>query len=471
MACLSSIMALAPFSIIVATDATNGIAKSGSIPWSNKEDGKFFRETTIGKGRNVVIMGRITYENIPEEHRPLQNRKCVVVSRTWKQEEHPEISVYPSLLDALAGVGGMLSQYDDIFVAGGEQLYIETLRNFTYLCKRIYVTKFKTDYSCDQHFPFDSVKDFPLVSDPLKTRDYTRFTFAPVVDHDEHNYLKVLKLVKETGEAKIDRTGTGTRSVFGVSMSFDIRDRLPVVTTRKINVDAIIKELLFFISGKTNTQILSDAGVKIWEANTRKRVLENLQLPWDEGDMGPSYPVQWRHFGADYQGCHVDYTGQGMDQLANLIKGIREDPLSRRHILTAWNPLQIHEMALPPCHLLAQFNVSGDRRYLDCQVYMRSGDLFLGVPFNITSYALLTYMIAHVCNLRPRKLVISIGDAHVYNNHTDQVKRQLGRTPRPFPTLALREATRLHEISDFTINSFIIEGYSSWPPIAAEMAV
>lgn len=466
-------MSLSPFSIVVTVDASNGISKKGVQPWNSPDVGKFFRDVTMGKGKNVVIMGRITYEAIPEDRRPLQGRRCVIVSRTWKQEEHPEISIYPSLLDALAGVGASITQYEEVFIVGGEQLYNESIRKFLYLCRKIIVTKFKTDYSCDQHFLFDEIKAFDLAADPVKTRDYSRFTFIPRVIHDEYQYLRALQEIKDFGEAKADRTGTGTRSIFGgVRMVFDLRDRLPLLTTKKVWVDHVIKELLFFISGKTDVSILSKDGVKIWDANTTKKRQEELGLSWDEFDMGPSYPHQWRHFGANYEGCHAEYTDdEGFDQLSELIKSIREDPLSRRHILTAWNPLQVAETPLPPCHVLAQFNVSGDKKWLDCQMYQRSGDMFLGVPFNITSYALLTYMIAHITGLKPRKLVHIIGDAHIYNNHGEQVKRQLGRTPRPFPTLSLRQGTRIHEIDDFTFDSFIIEGYNPWPPINAEMAV
>jgi dihydrofolate reductase/thymidylate synthase len=465
-------MALCPFSIIVTVDASNGISKKGIQPWNSPDVGKFFRDTTLGKGKNIVIMGRITYEAIPVNNRPLQGRRCVIISRTWKQEDHPEINIYPSLIDALAGVGANINHYDDVYICGGEQLYNEAIKKFMYLCKKIIVTKFKFDYQCDQHFLFDEVKEYPVAADPVKTRDYSRYTFVPKVEHDEYQYLKYLDEIKNFGEAKADRTGTGVRSIFGgVRMVFDLRDRLPIITTKKVSFDMIIKELLFFISGKTDSTVLSKDGVKIWDANTTKKRQEELGLPWDEGDIGPAYGHQWRHFGAEYTGCHEDYTDKGIDQLSQLIQNIRDDPLSRRHILTAWNPAQIGECPLPPCHILAQFNVSGDKRWLDCQVYQRSGDFFLGVPYNLTSYSLLTCMIAHITGLKARKLVHIIGDAHLYNNHIEQAKRQLGRTPRPFPTLSLREATRLHEIDDFTFNSFIIEGYQPWPGISAEMAV
>lgn len=464
-------MSLAPFNIIVAIDAGNGIAKNSEIPWSSKEDTKFFRDTTLGKRKNAVIMGRATYEAIPEEFRPLEGRKCVIISRTWRQEAHPEISVYPSLSDALAGIGASINSYDDVYICGGEQIYAEAIRDFMYLCKKIFVTKFKNDYSCDQFFPFDMIKNIKQLAEPVKTRDYARYTFIPNETHGEYQYIELLRRIKDEGESKPDRTGVGTKSLFGVRMEFDIRDRIPILTTKRIFYESIIKELIFFISGKTDTRILSEQGVKIWQANTSRKFLEEHNLKYNEGDIGPMYGYNWRHWGAEYTGCDSDYTGKGIDQLKNLIENIRKDPHSRRHVLSAWNVSQLDQGVLYPCHILAQFNVSSDRKWLDCQLYQRSGDMFLGVPFNITCYALFTAMIAHVCQLKPRTLIHVIGDAHIYNSHGEQLNRQIKRTPRPFPRLSFREASRIHEIDDFGINSFIIEGYNSWPAIQGDMAV
>lgn len=464
-------MSLAPFSIIVAIDHGNGIAKDGEIPWNSKEDTRFFRETTLGKKRNVVIMGRLTYLSIPEEHRPLSDRRCAVISRTMKQENHPDILVYASFVEALAGIGNSLSSYDEVFVAGGEQLYREAIVDYAYLCQKIYVTKFKTDYHCDQFFPMDLVRNYPIAGDPVKTRDYTRFVFTPKVDHDEYGYLRLLDQVREYGEPKPDRTGVGVRSIFGTRLEFDLRERLPVLTTKKIFLELVIKELLFFISGKTDGKILEEQGVKIWKANTTVEALASRGLIWNEGDLGPSYGHQWRHWNAPYTGCDSDYTGQGIDQLQELVQGLKEDPHGRRHLLTAWNPEQNDQMCLPPCHCLAQFNVSSNREWLDCQLYQRSADLFLGVPFNITSYCLLTAMIGHVTGLKPRRLIHVMGDSHIYNNHIEQVLRQSKRTPRCFPLLKFRESHKIHNLVDFTVDSFIITNYTSWSPITAEMAV
>lgn len=464
-------MALAPFNIIVAIDAGNGIAKEGSIPWSNKDDMRFFRDMTIGKRKNAVIMGRLTYEAIPENYRPLEGRKCIIISRTWRQEAHPEISVYPSLSDALAGIGSSLNSYDEVFVCGGEQLYAEAIRDFGYLCKKIFVTRLKNDYTCDQFFPFDVVKDMKQMAEPVKTRDYTRYTFLPNEIHGEAQYLSLLQKILDEGENKPDRTGTGTKTMFGTRMEFDLRDRIPILTTKRIFYEMVIKELIFFISGKTDTRLLEEQGVKIWSGNTSKEFLEKNGLNYEVGDMGPLYGFQWRHWGAEYEGCDSDYTGKGIDQLKTLVDNIRQDPFSRRHVLSTWNVAQLGQMVLSPCHVLCQFNVSSDRKWLDCQLYQRSGDMFLGVPFNIACYSILTAMIAHITQLKPRKFVHVIGDAHIYNNHGDQVKRQLRRTPRPFAKLSFRDATRIHEIDDFGINSFIVEDYNSWPAIQADMAV
>lgn len=464
-------MSLAPFSLIVAIDGGNGIAKDGGIPWNSRSDMKFFRDTTVGRGRNAVIMGRVTYESIPPPFRPLPSRQCIVVSRTWKQEDHPHISVCGSLIEALATVGGSIKNYDEVFIAGGEQIYLEAIRNFMYLCRRIYVTRFKTDYECDQFFPWEEVNTYPSFMDTQKTRDFLRYFIAPNTNHQEHQYLNALKHILKYGEHKPDRTDVGTTNVFGMRMEFDISERLPILTTKKVNYETIIKELLFFISGETNTKILEEQGVKIWKGNTSAEFLAQKGLEYEEGTMGPCYGFQWRHWNAEYDGADLNYSEKGIDQLANLITNIRQNPHSRRHILTAWNVEQLPQMVLPPCHMLAQFSVSGDRKFLDCQLYQRSGDMFLGVPYNITSYCILTYMIAHLTGLRPRKFVHVIGDAHIYMNHFDQVSRQLKRTPRPFPRLCFRRSTKIHEIDDFTFDSFVIEGYSSWAYISAQMAI
>lgn len=466
-------MSLSPFSIFVAIDENGGISKNGSIPWKSQGDMKFFKEMTCGRGNNAVIMGRITYESIPPQFRPLNGRMNIVISRTWKQEEHPEIAVCSSLMEALKKVGtSVVKKYEDVFVIGGEQIYREAIEDYMYLCKRLYVTKFKTDYNCDQFFPWEKVEKFEQFRDLQKTQDYVRYFLQPEIKHQEYNYLDLLYQVITTGEKKSDRTGVGTKSLFGVQMTFDISERIPVLTTKKVNYESVFKELLFFISGQTDTKVLEAEGVNIWKGNTSREFLDTRGLEtYDEGDMGPMYGFNFRHWGAEYKGADQDYTNQGIDQLQRLIKGIRENPNSRRHVLSTWNVSCLDQGVLEPCHVISQFNVSGDKRYLDCHLYSRSGDGFLGVPYNILSYCTLTYMIAHITGLKPRNFIFTIGDFHVYDNHVSQVSKQLKRTPLPFPKLRFRKSMLLKEIDDFELNSFIVEGYKSWPRIAADMAI
>jgi dihydrofolate reductase/thymidylate synthase len=466
-------MSLARFSIIVAIDSSSGIAKEGDIPWNLKSDMQFFKELTTGGKNNAVIMGRVTYESIPEENRPLKDRHNVVISRTMTNDYRSGITVYSSIMEALEGLGQQHTKYDDIFIIGGEQIYHEVIRDYLYLCNHIYVTRIKTNYSCDQFFPWDTVKDFTQPKNPVVSREYTRHIFSPNIGHAEYQYLDWIQDILDRGDDMPDRTGVGTKSIFGeVMMNFDISERLPILTTRKIHHDKAIRELLFFISGQTNTKLLEEQGVNYWKGNTSREFLDSRGLTdLEEGDLGPGYGFQWRYYGAEYKGCHEDYTSQGLDQLQYLIEQIRDDPHSRRHILTAWNPAQNHLMALPACHMTCQFNVSPDNKYIDCVLMQRSGDMFLGVPYNIMQYSLLTYMIGRITGLKPRKFTHVINNAHIYNNHIQAANKLLKRTPRPFPKLSFRAMGKVKDIDDYTFENFVVEGYTSWPHIKAEMAV
>jgi len=261
-------------------------------------------------------------------------------------------------------------------------------------------------------------------------------------------YLDLLNRVLDEGVDRGDRTGTGTRAVFGHQMRFDLAEGFPLLTTKKLHTRSIIHELLWFIHGDTNIRYLQENGVSIWDE-------------WADGngDLGPVYGKQWRRWqGAD---------GREIDQLAELVEAIRTTPESRRLMLSAWNPADLPQMALPPCHCLFQFFVAEGR--LSCQLYQRSADIFLGVPFNIASYALLTHMIAAVCDLKPGTFVHTLGDAHLYSNHFEQARLQLTRTPGPLPTLVLRRVP--DSIDGFTFEDFEITGYEAAPNIPAPIAV
>jgi thymidylate synthase len=261
-------------------------------------------------------------------------------------------------------------------------------------------------------------------------------------------YLDLMERVLADGVEKRDRTGIGTLSIFGHQMRFDLADGFPLVTTKKLHVKSIIYELLWFLRGDTNVKYLHDHGVTIWD-----------EWADENGDLGPVYGRQWRSWPAP--------DGRTIDQMANVLAEIRRNPASRRLIVTAWNPAEIESMALPPCHCLFQFHVADGA--LSCQLYQRSADVFLGVPFNIGSYALLTLMVAHVCGLKPGAFILSLGDAHLYLNHLEQARLQLSRSPRPLPTLQINPAAK--DLFALRYEDFSLEGYNPHPHIKAAVAV
>ncbi|XP_013397041.1 thymidylate synthase [Lingula anatina] len=287
--------------------------------------------------------------------------------------------------------------------------------------------------------------------------------------HEEYNYLDAIQHIIDHGSKKEDRTGTGTLSVFGMQMRYSLRDGVfPLLTTKRVFWRGVAEELLWFVKGSTNAKELSDKNIHIWDQNGSRDFLDKSGLKHrEEGDLGPVYGFQWRHFGAEYKDMHADYTGQGVDQLQEVINRIKTNPDCRRIIMSAWNPPDLPKMALPPCHSFVQFYVCNGE--LSCQMYQRSGDMGLGVPFNIASYSLLTYMIAHVTGLKPGEFVHTLGDAHVYVNHIAALKEQLSREPRPFPKLTIKR--NVQNIDDFLYEDFELEGYKPHPKIAMEMAV
>ena len=271
-------------------------------------------------------------------------------------------------------------------------------------------------------------------------------------------YLNLVKHVLENGEFKEDRTGTGTKSIFGYQMRFNLAEGFPMVTTKKLHLKSIIYELLWFLKGDTNIKYLKDNGVNIWNA-------------WadSKGDLGPVYGYQWRNWNND-----------GIDQISNLIKNLNDNPSSRRHLISAWNPSVLPDTsksfetniangkaALPPCHAFFQFHIINGK--LSCQLYQRSADIFLGVPFNIASYSLLTLMIAQVCKLKPGDFIHTFGDAHIYSNHFEQMKLQLTRKPRKLPTIKINN--KIKNIFDFKFEDFILENYKPHPHIKGKVAV
>lgn len=289
-------------------------------------------------------------------------------------------------------------------------------------------------------------------------------------------YLDMCRYILEHGEDRPDRTGTGTHSVFGYQTRYDLREGFPLLTTKKMYLRPIAEELLWFIKGDTNIKYLVDRNVKIWNewpyedfkksedfnGETLEEFVEKIknddEFAKKHGNLGPVYGAQWRNF-----------NNEGTDQLMKLIDSLKNNPFSRRHIISAWNPSQVDEMALPPCHTLMQFYVSSDKKYLSCQLYQRSADTFLGVPFNIASYALLTCMLAQVCGYEPKEFIHTIGDAHIYKDHFDVVKTQIEREPLPLPHLVLNKD--IDNLFDFKIEDIKLEGYQSHGPLKGKVSV
>ena len=285
-----------------------------------------------------------------------------------------------------------------------------------------------------------------MIHATLQADVQARIAAAPA-DHPERQYLNLLRDILDNGVRRDDRTGTGTLGVFGRQMRFDLSKGFPVLTTKKLHLRSIIVELLWFLRGETNIAYLKDNGVRIWD-----------EWADADGELGPVYGKQWRSWTAP--------DGRVIDQIEKLVHGLKINPNSRRHIVTAWNPADVDDMALPPCHCLFQFFVADGK--LSCQLYQRSADVFLGVPFNIASYALLTMMLAQVVGLEPGDFVHTFGDAHLYLNHLDQAELQLTREPLPLPVMHIAPKTDLFA---FDLSDFTLDGYEAWPHIKAAVAV
>ncbi len=285
--------------------------------------------------------------------------------------------------------------------------------------------------------------------------------------HDENQYITLIEDIINYGTMIEGRNGNAL-TVYGAAMHFDLENNVvPVLTTKKVAIKTCIKELIWFISGKTDNKILKSQNVHIWDDNGSKDFLNSRGLVnLEEDDLGPVYGHQWRHFNAAYKSCNEDYTGKGIDQLSYIINCLKDpkERHSRRLVMSAWNPCQIDEMALPPCHVLAQFNVINDE--LSCSLYQRSGDVGLGVPFNIASYSVLTHILAKHCNLKAKEFIYYLGNSHIYDDHINELKEQIQREPYNFPSITI---SKKDNINDYVLEDIIINDYNYHPPIKMKM--
>lgn len=300
-----------------------------------------------------------------------------------------------------------------------------------------------------------------MLSEQLKTRGEVR--------HEEFQYLSLIQHLLDKGTTVQGRNG-GTIADFGAAMHFSLENgTLPLLTTKRVAWKTCLKELLWFINGSTDNKILSAQGVKIWDGNASREFLDSRGLTNNaEGDLGPVYGHQWRHFNAQYTTCDDSYEGKGVDQLQYVVDCLKdpETRSSRRIVMSAWNPCQLDEMALPPCHVLCQFNVIDDK--LSCSLYQRSGDVGLGVPFNIASYSMLTHLLAHHCGLVAHEFVYYLGNVHIYDDHVDALREQIGRDPYKFPTISFACAPA-ESIDDYKHEDFVVDGYAHHATVKMEM--
>ena len=287
--------------------------------------------------------------------------------------------------------------------------------------------------------------------------------------HEETQYLNLIQDLLENGSLEKGRNGNTICSI-GSAMYFSLENnKIPILTTKKVAVKTCLKELLWFIQGKTDNKLLKNQNVHIWDLNGTKEFLESRNLPYEEDDLGPIYGHQWRFFNSPYTNCSADYENKGIDQLQKVIDDLKnpETRYSRRHIVSAWNPCQIDKMALPPCHVLFQFHVTKNNK-LSCTLYQRSGDVGLGVPFNIMSYASFTILVAKHCNLEPYEFIYFLGNTHIYENHKNALETQIKRTPFEFPTMTIK--TKKENINDYTLDDFVIENYKHHESIKMMMS-
>ncbi len=508
------------YNIIALRDSANIIGYKNDLLYNIPEDMKFFKDLTISaeNGKmNAVIMGYNTWTSIPDSYKPLINRiNVILTNQHYNVFNTTDIETgWPILIrnnfESTIGELERMENVDQIFIIGGSQIYKQAL-SFNRI-KKIYITEIQDNlfnYLNDKndiiYFPYFDINDYDIINSETKTIQispkfnnletssskikveikyrfctYIPKTIRPISDNifnknynynyrlinqDEQNYLNLLREIIDQNNLKKGRNGN-TYSIFGKKLEFDLTNNtIPILTTKKMALKTCIKELLWFISGNTSNHILNQQNVHIWDGNSSREFLDKLGLNQrEEGDLGPIYGFQWRHSGAKYIDYKTDYEGKGIDQLQNSIDLLKKDPHSRRNIVSAWNPTDLPLMALPPCHVLFQWYVQDNN--LSLQMYQRSGDSFLGVPFNIFSYSLLVHMVAHITNLKPYKFIHILGDTHAYEQHLSAIKTQICRTPVKFPKLKILR--QVNNINDFKLEDFEIIDYQHMEAIKAPM--
>lgn len=464
--------------IITAYDNKRGIGRNNKLPWNIVEDMNFFQNMTI---RNIVIMGRNTWESIPEKFRPLKNRINYIVSSKINKKnlsKFTNVFIFEKLNECLQHIVDC-KYTQKIFVIGGEKLYSEAINHYN--LSKVHITEIYNNYNCDTFFPKLSDRlILTKVSNFQKTQDgsfirfftYEKNTNKAWINLEEMQYISMLNNIINTGIKRTDRTGVGTLSKFGKHFEYDLKNTFPLLTTKRMFVRAIFEELALYISGKTDNGILQKKGIHIWDGNTTREFLDKRGLShYKENDMGETYGFNFRHYGAEYNGCSEDYTNKGFDQLKYVISEIRKNPQSRRLIINLWNASTMDKAALPACLCMYQFYVDTEKKMLNLQIYIRSSDFFLANNWNTCTGAFLVHMICNLkdIDLSPGKLSVITGDTHIYLSHLEAVKKNLERIPRPFPKLIIKEEKE--RIEDYKWEDFRLIGYNPYPNITAPMAI
>lgn len=445
-------------SLIVCVDSEYGIGKSNELPWYVPEDLKHFKNITDG---HTVVMGRKTWESIPEKFKPLKNRENIVLSRTLDDER---CLIFKDQWDLIRHLDGK----KNVFIIGGSYLYKLFLE--LKMVDKIYMTRLKENHNCDIFFSKDFMKDYKEISQ----KELAPNVFAYEYEYhntEEQQYLDIMQDILDNGTDMDDRTGVGTRSLFVKQMKFNLRDNtIPLLTTKRVFFRGIVEETLFFLSGSTDVRKLREKGVFYWDGNTSKEFLKLRNLPYEEYDMGSTYSFLYRHFGADYQGMDKDYTGQGFDQVQYVIDEIKNNPTSRRIMIDLWDPNSLDKATLPCCQFCYIFYVNTKTKEISVNTIIRSSDAFLGLAFNLINASVILRLICHCTGYQPGDLYVTTNNTHLYNNHFKAVEEQLKRKPnRTFPKMLINTTNK--NIFEITYDDFELLNYNPRPNIKAPMAI
>ena len=493
-----------PTNLIVAVDSNWGISKHGEIPWRLKEDSNFFNDVTkrqYEKNKlNAVIMGKNTWKSLPDTFRGLKDRISIIVSSSMSDDEMNKDNINKSesyIVNSLAEGVELCNKLNlgKVFIGGGSSIYKEALELID--IDEIYLTQIKGNFDCDNKFPINilnpifheykkhSEKTFDITD--LNTKNIVTTTFTKLykgnlpkhlgVNNEEQQYLDLLEDIIKNGHFRQTRNSK-TWSKFGKTLIFDLSKGFPILTSKKMFFRGAFEELMFFLRGDTNTNHLSEIGVKIWDANTSREFLDSVGLKhYEEGDMGPMYSFNFLHYGFPYHGMNYNYaSSDGFNQIEYCLNLLKKDPFSRRILLTSFNPATASEGCLYPCHsFIMNWHVEENHK-LSLSCYNRSQDLFLGNPINIISHCMLLYVFIEVINNDPNyngpkftlgRLIMNLGDVHIYENHYEQCIRQILREPMVFPKLNFKR--KVNELADFKFDDLELIDYNCYPTITAKM--